>query len=157
MADVSGNDVPDSAPSLSPDSQPVTPSKHNLPSAPALQEQPTDTAPTIPGNHLTLDPTISTILFDRGSGNIAANVVTTLDRLSAVLTANPDVRISLTAFADNADSTPRDARRLSLTRALAVKEYLASKGVAESRMDVHAEGANTTSGYTDRVDVKVNN
>ncbi len=157
LADVSGNDVPDSTPNLPDDSQPVAPPKHKLLPAPALQEQPTDTAPVIAGNHLTLDPTISTVLFDRNSGNIAANVVTTLDRLSAVLTANPDVRISLTAYADNVGSTPRDARRLSLTRGLAVKDYLANKGVAESRIDVHAEGANTTSGYIDRVDVKVNN
>ncbi|MDR3448292.1 MAG: OmpA family protein [Alphaproteobacteria bacterium] len=122
----------------------------------AIKETEGEHAAHIAGNHLTLDPTISTVLFTRGSGNIDETVLTTLDKLSSVLTSNPDVRITLLAYADNAGSSPRDARRLSLTRALAVRDYLAAHGVATSRVDVRAEGANTTSGYIDRVDVKVN-
>ena len=158
MADVMGDQAPENIPTLPQGSEPVqTPSiRDSLPSAPVLQENAAEAVARIPGNHLVLDPTISTILFDRGSGNIAPNVLSTLDRLTAVLINNPDVRISLTAYADNNDTTPRDACRLSLTRALAVRDYLSSKGISESRIDVHAEGANTTTGYIDRVDVKVN-
>ena len=155
-ASVAGEDVATAAPDLPNGMEPVQPPAIGsaLPSAPVLQED--AEAPHIPGNHLTLDPTISTILFTPGSGNIDDAVLPTLNKLSIVLQSNPDARISLIAFADNTNSTPRDARRLSLTRALAIKDFLSSKGISESRVDVHAEGANTTSGYIDRVDVKVN-
>jgi outer membrane protein OmpA-like peptidoglycan-associated protein len=149
------------APAAAPDingEQPVPPPAigGQLVSSADMQEAAADRASHIPGNHLALDPTISTILFTRGSGNIDEPVIPALERLSGVLQTNPDVRITLTAYADNSDSTPRDARRLSLARALAIRDYLASKGVSDSRVDVRAEGANTTTGYIDRVDIKVN-
>jgi outer membrane protein OmpA-like peptidoglycan-associated protein len=162
-ASVNGVEAPLETPTLPAGSQPVTPPSVAIAPAPALQEDDEQQAAldkmqrtaNIPGNHLELDPTISTVLFPRGSGNIADNVLVTLDKLANVLSANPDVRIALTAYADNTGSTPRDARKLSLTRALAVRDYLVSKGIAESRVDIHAEGSNTASGYIDRVDVKV--
>jgi len=155
---VAGDEAPANVPDLPQGSQPLQPPalRDSLTSAPVLKETAASRAAAIPGNHLTLDPTISTILFERGSGNISENVLTTLDKLATVLQNNPDVRISLIAYADNGGSTPRDARRLSLERALAVRTYLSSKDISESRMDVHAEGTNTTSGYLDRVDIKVN-
>jgi len=157
VANVMGNEAPDVAPDLPPGSLPLQPPSigSSLPSAPVLQES-SRSVTSIPGNHLTLDPTISTILFAHGSGNIGDDVLSTLDKLSTVLQNNPDVRISLIAYADNSGSTPRDARRLSLSRALAVKDYLSAHGISESRVDIHAEGANSVSGYIDRVDVKVN-
>ena len=105
---------------------------------------------------MVLDKSLATFAFKHGSGNIDASIVPTLDRLAAVLRDNPDARIALYGYADNAGSTPRDARRLSLTRGIAVRTYLASKGIPESRVDIHAEGANTTDMPIDRVDVKVN-
>jgi outer membrane protein OmpA-like peptidoglycan-associated protein len=110
----------------------------------------------IPGNRLTLDASVSTLPFDHGSGNLGDASTERLDKLVIVLQANPDVRISLFAYADNADSTPRDARHLSLTRALAVRDYLESKDIAQSRVDVHAEGANTSQAPLDRVEIRVN-
>jgi outer membrane protein OmpA-like peptidoglycan-associated protein len=157
-AAVAGDMAPASVPGLSEGSEPLQPPafRDTLPSAAVLQESATSRAAQIPGNHLTLDPTISTVLFTHGSSNIDEGVLTTLDKLAAVLQNNQDVRISLIAYADSAGSTPRDARRLSLGRALAVRDYLASKNISESRIDVHAEGANASMGYIDRVDVKVN-
>jgi outer membrane protein OmpA-like peptidoglycan-associated protein len=155
-ATVQGDDVAATAPDLPQGMEPVQPPAVGdaLPSDPVLHEE--AASPHTPGNHLTLDPTISTILFSQGSGNIDDAVLSTLNKLAVVLNANPDARIALTAYANNDGSTPRGARRLSLTRALAVRDYLQSKGVSPSRVDVHAEGANTTTGYIDRVDVKVN-
>jgi outer membrane protein OmpA-like peptidoglycan-associated protein len=80
-----------------------------------------------------------------------------LDKLASVLQSNGGVRITLTAYAAVGDSTsPREARRMSLTRALAVRDYLTSKGISSSRIDVRALGANVPSGDPDRVDVKAN-
>ena len=157
-ADVTSDSAPSVVPGLSQGSAALQPPSLQgaYSSAPALQEDAPSRPSQVPGNHLVLDPTISTVLFAHGSGNIADNVLTTLDKLAVVLQSNQDARVSLIAYADNTGSTPRDARRLSLTRALAVRGYLASKGVSESRVDVHAEGANTSMGYIDRVDVKVN-
>jgi outer membrane protein OmpA-like peptidoglycan-associated protein len=103
-----------------------------------------------------LDPTISTILFTRGSATIEERVLITLDKLVAALKQNPAARISLIAFADDVGSTKRAVRQLSLNRALAVRDYLSSKGIPESRVDIHAEGADTSPGYADRVNIKVN-
>ncbi|MDR3424284.1 MAG: OmpA family protein [Alphaproteobacteria bacterium] len=157
-AHVTGDNAPSSVPNLPDGSAPLTPPdlSSTLPTTPVLQETTAEGAASIPGNHLTLDPSLSTILFTPKSGNIDEKVLPMLDKLVTVLQNNPDVRISLYAYADNAGSTPRDARRLSLARALAVRDYLSSKGVSESRIDVHAKGANTTSGVMDRIDVKVN-
>jgi outer membrane protein OmpA-like peptidoglycan-associated protein len=155
---ITGDAAPDVVPGLPDGSVPVQPPtfKEPLPPAPVLQESPVVPSSRLPGNHLTLDPTISTVLFTRGSENIDDSVIMTLDKIAGVLQTNPDVRISLLAYADNTGSTPRDARRLSLKRALAVRGYLTSKGISESRVDIHAEGANAAAGYADRVDVKVN-
>jgi outer membrane protein OmpA-like peptidoglycan-associated protein len=144
-------------PSLPDGSDPLQPPslRDALPSAPVLHEGVTHPS-HIPGNHLTLESSLSTVLFTRGSGNIDGDIIMTLDKVATILQDNPDVRISLIAYADNTGSTPRDARRLSLTRALAVRDYLASKNVSESRVDVHAEGANTHKGNMDRVDIQVN-
>ncbi len=49
---------------------------------------------------------------------------------------------------------PVEARRLSLTRALAIRTYLVSKGVPIERVDVLAFGG-PAQGVTDRVDVLV--
>lgn len=145
-------------PRLSDESQAVTPPdlKEAMAPAPVLQETTGASKPY--GGHVTLDPTISTVLFSRGQGTIDPQVVTTLDKLAAVLTANADVRITLIAYADSDNAAPpREARHLSLNRALAIRDYLAGKGVSNSRVDVRAEGVNAASGYPDRVDVKVNN
>ncbi|MDP9127124.1 MAG: OmpA family protein [Pseudomonadota bacterium] len=111
----------------------------------------------IPGNHFTLPAELSTIAFTHGAENIDNAAVPTLDRLARTLQANGGVRITLTAYADVGENTsPRDARRLSLTRALAIRDYLTTKGVSSARIDVRALGANVPSGNPDRVDVKVN-
>jgi outer membrane protein OmpA-like peptidoglycan-associated protein len=68
--------------------------------------------------------------------------------------ARSNLRITLTAYAESDSNTsPRDARRLSLTRALTVRDYLTNKGISSSRIDVRALGVNYTSGDGDRVDV----
>ena len=117
----------------------------------------TDVQNSIPGNHFTLDDDISTIPFDRGSDNMNTDVLPKLDRLSSVMLDHNGTRITLTAYADNDNNmSPREARRLSLTRALAVRDYLVAKGISSGRIDVRALGSNTSSGDPDRVDVKVN-
>ena len=152
--------APDASPTIPEGMTPLQPPtvQGAIPTAPALQPQQDSSGNShVPGNSLTLDPSLSVVLFAHGSGNIGDDMTGRLDKLANVLQSNPDVRVSLYAYADNSDMTPRDARHLSLTRALAIRDYLSAKDIDQSRIDLHAEGANTSKSPRDRIDVKVNN
>jgi outer membrane protein OmpA-like peptidoglycan-associated protein len=57
------------------------------------------------------------------------------------------------AYAAGNDDATSQARRLSLSRALAVRSYLIEHGVRSTRMDVRALGNKVPEGPPDRVDV----
>lgn len=113
-------------------------------------------AAIVPGNHFVLGDDVSLVAFSGSDGNLNGEAVKVLDKLALVLASNKGVRVTLTAYAGNKDISPRDARRLSLSRGLAVRDYLASKGIAAGRIDVRALGSNVPSGDPDRVDVRAN-
>lgn len=145
--------LPDGAEPLQP-----PPIRDTLSPSPALKPPAIDNEGNIiPGNHFTLNEDVSTVPFNRGSENINNDSTPVLDKLAAILQANGGVRITLTAYADNSSGTsPREARRLSLTRALAIRDYLTAKGISSGRIDVRALGANNPGGPSDRVDIKAN-
>ena len=64
-------------------------------------------------------------------------------------------RIELMAFGGAKADKGSDARRLSLKRALAIRQLLIDSGVSSARIDVHAQGGVDDSGPTDRVDVYI--
>ncbi len=135
---------------------PPPPVRDTIKSAPALKPGYDEQGNLLPGNHFVLDEDISTIAFQRGSENIDRDVTPLLDKLAGVMQSHNGLRITLIAYADNSGITPREARRLSLSRALTVRDYLTAKGISSSRIDVRALGANVPSGDPDRVDVKAN-
>src|SRR6185312_15471120 len=111
----------------------------------------------IPGNHFVMPDEVSSLPFTHGSENIDPNETPVLDKIAGILQSHGAVRITLTAYAGlDANSSPREARRLSLARSLAVRDYLTNKGISSARIDVRALGANVPSGDADRVDVKAN-
>lgn len=61
--------------------------------------------------------------------------------------------VQLFAYAGQENIDATQARRLSLSRAMAVRAFLIGKGVRPARMQVRALGNKTTSGSPDRVDV----
>ena len=67
----------------------------------------------------------------------------------------PGSRIQLQAFGGTRGDKGSDARRLSLKRALAIRQVLIDDGVPADRIDVHAGGGADDSGPTDRVDVYI--
>ena len=71
------------------------------------------------------------------------------------LKANDKRRVQLLAYAATADGNASKARRLSLSRALSVRAYLMSQGIASTRMDVRALGDRSEAGPANRVDVMV--
>ena len=61
------------------------------------------------------------------------------------------------AFAGGSSGSPSAARRLSLSRALAVRSFLIEEGVRSTRIDVRALGNRSKGGPPERVDVFVVN
>lgn len=95
------------------------------------------------------------ILFTPGSDYLGEEGLKTLIDLASKLLAQPSSRLSLTAYAGGTNGlSPRDARRLSLARAMTVRDELMGRGVDANRIDVRVQGANLPDdGPMDRVDL----
>jgi outer membrane protein OmpA-like peptidoglycan-associated protein len=74
--------------------------------------------------------------------------------LSAAMTS-ASARVQIQAYGGNRGDKSSDARRLSLKRALAIRQVLIDDGVPPERIDVRAMGGADDSGPADRVDVYV--
>lgn len=109
----------------------------------------------VPGARLELDSDVAEIEFDSGSDQLDDDAIDAVNKLADVLLKNATAHITLVAYADGKTMSPRESRRLSLARALAVRDYLTVKGVPSSRVDVRAMGVNVPSGDPNRIDVKV--
>ncbi len=88
-----------------------------------------------------------TVLTDAGRGQ--------LDRLVARLDEEPSLRLQIKAFASGDGRSASQARRVSLSRALAVRAHLLETGVESSRIDVRALGSKVPDDPKNRVDVLV--
>jgi outer membrane protein OmpA-like peptidoglycan-associated protein len=93
------------------------------------------------------------ILFDTESVELSDSATSQLDQLAEILEADESLRVQLLAYANSPDGSNSAARRLSLSRALAVRAYLIDEGIRTARFIVRAQGADTGGGPPDRVDV----
>ena len=93
------------------------------------------------------------IRFAAGDANLPEDGKVRLDRLTDSLKANDASRLQLLAYAG--EESPSKARRLSLSRALAIRSYLIAKGIRSTRIDVRALGDQIPGGDPNRVDLKV--
>lgn len=93
------------------------------------------------------------LLFDAGSAELSGTATAQLEELAAALTKDVSARVQLMAYAQSTDGSASRARRLSLSRALAVRAYLIDQGVRSTRMDVRALGDKAQEGPKDRVDI----
>jgi outer membrane protein OmpA-like peptidoglycan-associated protein len=90
--------------------------------------------------------------FQTGSSTVTPESERELRRLAQALSGNEN-RVQLRAYADGPDDRPSTARRLSLSRALAVRSFLIEAGLRSTRIDVRALGGPGDGGPVDRVDV----
>ena len=100
----------------------------------------------------------SVILFAKDAPDPAEGALKSIGFLASDLNAamtGPASRIELQAFGGNKGDKGSDARRLSLKRALAIRQILIDDGVNADRIDVRAMGGADDSGPADRVDVFV--
>jgi len=100
----------------------------------------------------------SVILFAKDAPDPAKSALGALKFLAGDLNSamtSPGARVELQAFGGAKGDKGSDARRLSLKRALAIRQVLIEDGVSADRIDVRAMGGVDDTGPADRVDVYV--
>ncbi|PHS77493.1 MAG: hypothetical protein COB59_09170 [Rhodospirillaceae bacterium] len=95
------------------------------------------------------------IVFAMDSSKLPQDARDALKALSDKLKGQDSLRLQLLAYAGNADMSASAARRLSLSRALAVRSHLIENGVRSTRIDVRALGNKSSDEVTERVDITV--
>lgn len=95
---------------------------------------------------------LATISFAAGSPDLNDQGKAALGAVLEALKSDSAARLQIQAFASGGDDQGGQARRLSLSRALAVRGQLIEQGIAATRMDVRALGR-TNDGPPDRVDI----
>jgi outer membrane protein OmpA-like peptidoglycan-associated protein len=98
----------------------------------------------------------ASLTFRKGQSDLEPSQTGDLKtRVSTALVHNPRARIQILSFASAADGSQSSARRVSLLRALSVRGWLVSRGIAPSRIDVRALGEGAKDGSPDRIDLVV--
>ena len=100
----------------------------------------------------------SVILFAAGAADPAQSALGAIKFLAGDLNSsmvNAASRVQILAYGGERGDKGSDARRLSLKRALAIRQVLIDDGVPSERIDVRAMGGADDGGPADRVDVYV--
>jgi outer membrane protein OmpA-like peptidoglycan-associated protein len=98
----------------------------------------------------------STILFAPNASDPSVSALQSVKSLAGDLSASlgdGNSRVQLLAYGGERGDKSSDSRRLSLKRALIVRQILIDSGVPSERIDVRAMGGVDDSGPLDRVDV----
>jgi outer membrane protein OmpA-like peptidoglycan-associated protein len=158
---------PASPPPASPSAPPPPPTASKPPPAPPPSATPTVTQPVPPRTEpspktASLPPGPAPtgeralqIAFAAGDSKLPAPARDGLKTLADRLKTEEGLRLQLLAYAGGGDLSASAARRLSLSRALAVRSFLIENGVRSTRIDVRALGDKTTEQPVNRVDIHV--
>jgi outer membrane protein OmpA-like peptidoglycan-associated protein len=103
-------------------------------------------APTSAGLRLTFAP---------GQSDLSPESAASIKKLTSEVTVGDSTTFNVSAFAPGTPDDPSTARRLSLSRAMAVRSALVADGVPSPRIFVRALGAQYGEGPADRVDLDV--
>ncbi len=136
---------------------PVAAPKVAVPEATVATTPPPRTAAVAPSRAVAA-PAAGKVLRFEFSGNSAklpGDAAGKLSLLAEQLLASDTLRVQVKAYAGDSDGGASAARRLSLSRALAVRAFLIDKGVRSTRIDVRALGNRSDGGPPERVDVVV--
>ncbi|MEQ8664670.1 MAG: OmpA family protein [Rhodospirillales bacterium] len=95
------------------------------------------------------------VVFSGEDTRLPDGAESALDPVAAKASADDSIRIQLRAYAGGGDISASKARRLSLSRALAVRSYLIEQGVRSTRIDVRALGDKVDEEPINRVDIDV--
>ena len=95
------------------------------------------------------------VVYSAGATKLPSSVRNGLKALAGKMKGRDKLRIQLMAYAGGDGLSASRARRISLSRALAVRSYMIESGVRSTRIDVRALGNKTSSAPVNRVDVMV--
>jgi len=116
------------------------------PPPPVSDTSPTKAAPTTAGLRLTFAP---------GLSDLSPDSAASIKELTAAAPPGDAATFTVQAYAPGTADDPSTARRVSLSRAMAVRSALVADGVPSARIFVRALGAQYGDGPPDRVDVNV--
>jgi outer membrane protein OmpA-like peptidoglycan-associated protein len=136
------------APPIEPKAAKPTPIRTEAPRRPTETASLPDSSAPIEGGE-----SLMQIVFGDGATKIPDSVLAELKGVVNRLNKDEESRLQLLAYAEGTDANASKARRLSLSRALAVRSYLIDQGVRSTRIDVRALGNKAPSGPSERVDV----
>jgi outer membrane protein OmpA-like peptidoglycan-associated protein len=126
---------------------------------PAPQEAaPAPLPPPISNTATSAATTISNglqVSFGTGQTDLSTASETAIEQLVRNTQTSDNTSFNVVAYAAGTPEDPSTARRLSLTRALAVRQALIAGGVSSARIYVRALGSAVPSGPADRVDLTV--
>ena len=92
------------------------------------------------------------LFFEPDQADLSNDARAQLNQLADVLLADDSRIIQLLAYASDNESGAQ-ARRVSLSRALAVRGVLMERGIQSTRMHVRALGNKSKDGNPDRVEI----
>ncbi len=95
------------------------------------------------------------VVFSAGATKLPSSVRDGLKALAGKMKGRDKLRIQLMAYAGGNGLSASRARRISLSRALAVRSYMIESGLRSTRIDVRALGNKTSAAPVNRVDVMV--
>jgi len=126
-----------------------------IPLPPKAGEQPAEVASLPPATGPLSDGDSLRIVFDAETSKLAPSARDALLDMATKMRNQSNLRLQLLAYAGGTDASASAARRLSLSRALAVRSFLIENGVRSTRIDVRALGNKSTDEVTERVDITV--
>jgi outer membrane protein OmpA-like peptidoglycan-associated protein len=95
------------------------------------------------------------LVFEQGKTDLTPEDETAIRDLAHAIPAPDNSSINVVAYAAGQPDDPSTARRLSLSRGMAVRSVLLASGVPSAQIYVRALGAASSDGPADRVDLVV--
>ena len=136
----------------------VTPQRPAAPQPPAAQPPArTEPATSRAGRGAAIEQHDGSLrlLFAANEATLPEDAQKALAAIARRLETEHNLYIQLLAYAEGTEAEASKARRLSLSRALAVRSYLMNDGVRSTRIEVRALGHKIPDGPADRVDVVI--
>jgi outer membrane protein OmpA-like peptidoglycan-associated protein len=93
------------------------------------------------------------VLFSQAETDVPLSAQEDLRKLAQKLVAKEDLGVRVVAYASGPEEQKSLARRVSLSRALAVRAFLIDLGVDNLRINVQAMGNDIPSGEPERADI----
>jgi outer membrane protein OmpA-like peptidoglycan-associated protein len=119
----------------------------------AAQHLPITAPPANSSGASATTPNSFRLVFSGSSTDLPDSATALLQQLAGMMVGDPHLRLKLNSFASGSTDNPVAARRLSLQRALKLREALVGLGISSLRVDVLALGMTATGSPADRIDI----